>query len=363
MKFYFILALFFLTNSYAEIKFSSPSVSKVTFTIDDGIVFFDGRETPRMIIHEQLKYMFGILNEVGAGVDFPQLKIDVISINSNEIHYKVNGTIAWSKQLTLPRSFLFTLPRNGDASGLTKFLNKYQKKCARKPSSLASFWNYFRPHQNGCVIEESDVVNVAALLNPITSNNEVLFPDYFEILKDDKLEMTVIMTKDHPLEANDVSIYDLQTLCGNSIGTECHRERFQGGVRVVLHVFLLDNFNDQPQDFLSRIQSDLTNSDVVTYNGHSGMGTNIETWMKYYPVKDKAKYQILFFNSCDTFGYFRNEFLEEGNRQVILNATPNYFGTFANSNRNLMNKILAHADFNDILLSLPIEQHPLVLSK
>lgn len=354
---YFLLLFSF--NVFAEVNFISPSVQEIKFTIDEGIVFTNGNENPRSAIIEQLKYMFGILNEVDAGIDFPQLKIDFVSAEKGEIHYKVNGTIAWSKARALPRSFVFLLPKGN----LTEFLNKYQKNCARKPSVLASFWNYYHPHNPGCVIEDGDVVKIVARFNPEISGEENLLPNYFEIFKDNTLEMTVIMTKDHPLEVNDVSVTELQTLCPNLSGRECHRESFQGGVRVVLHVFLLDNFDDKPQDFLTRIQSYLVNSDVVTYNGHSGMGANIESWMKYYPVKDKEKYQIIFLNSCDTFGYFKNEFLNEGNRQVILNATPNYFGTFANSNRNIINKILENADFNEILLSLPIEQHPLVLSK
>lgn len=363
MKFFFIFTLFFFTNSYAEVHFSSPFVQEVKFTIEDGVVLSDNSESPKLAVNQQLKYMFGILNEVDSGLDFPQLDVEIISFEKNEIHYKVSGIIAWDKKREMPRNFLFLLPRRGDVVGRTEFLNKYKNNCSKKPSSLESFWNYYRPHHAGCVLNEADFVKIEAIFTPAVNDSENLSPNYLEIFKDNTLEITTILTKDQPQNVNDMGLFEMQRLCGNQNQQECHVENFQSGTRILIHVFLVGNFDNRPQEFLSRLQGYLTNSDIISYNGHSGMGANIESWMNYYPIKDKNKYQILFFNSCDTFGYFRKEFLEEGNRQVILNATPNYFGTFATSNLNLINKLLNNADFNEILLSLPIEQHPLVLSK
>lgn len=352
MKFFLFLLL--SLPVFAEIQFSSPYVQKIHFKVDDGVVYSSNTQD----VYAQLKYLFGILNEVDAGVDFPHLKIEILSVVGNEIRYKVSGDIAWSKSRPLPRSLVFLLPKYADEPGLTVFLNKYQKTCARKASVLASFWNYYRPHKEGCVIDDEDVVQVSAELNSAPSTNETLVPDYTSIFADGKLEMTVIMTKDKPLDVNDVSIYDLSQLCGNLVEVECHRQMNE---RTLLHVYLLNNFDDGPQAFLSKLEKILSISDVISYNGHSGMGANIESWMKYYPVKDKEKYQIFFFNSCDTYGYFRNEFLTE-NRQVILNATPNYFGTFAYSNLSLMKGLVQQHSFYEILQSLPAIQGPLLLN-
>lgn len=363
MNFLLLLVILFSSHLSAETLFISPFVQRIQFEVKDGMSYFSAPELPEKIVQEQIKYMFGALNEVDSGIDFPQLKIDITSIEGSEIHYRVRGEIAWSKKRPIPRSFTFSLPKFGDTAGLTSFLNKYQKNCSRKPSNIASFWNYYRPNKSGCVIDEADVVKLNAEFNSIPTFSESFSPDYSDIFKDNKLEMTVIMTKDRPLDVNDVSFYDLSQLCGNLVEQVCHREMFQHGVRVLLHAYLVNNFDDGPQEFLTKIESILSTSDVISYNGHSGMGINIESWMKYYPVKDKSKYQIFFFNSCDTYGYFRNEFLHGGNRQVILNATPNYFGTFANSNLSLISKFTKSADYNEILLTLPQEQHPLLLLK
>lgn len=356
-----ICIILFSFNILAVVQFSSPHVQRISFNIDDGIVISGGSQPPELVVSQQLRYMFGVLNEVDAGVDFPQMKVEITSIEGNEIHYKVRGEIAWDKKRPIPRSFFFPLPRSGDNVWLTEFVAKYQKECARKPSSLGSFWNYYRPHRNGCAIHEGDRVNVLARFNPSVQINNNLMPNYQKIFQDSTLEMTVIMTKDHPLDLNDLSLFDFQTLCGAMVEKECHIESFQGNYRILLHVFLLDNFADRPQVFLSQIQNYLQRSDVVSYNGHSGMGANIESFVKYYPIEDKEKYQIFFFNSCDTYGYFRNEFIEQGNRDVILNATPNYFGTFAYSNNSVINGLLKNISFEELMKLLPLEQRPLVI--
>lgn len=385
----FFLFVFFCISGelYAKVGFSSPFAKKVSFTIKVGKVFFKNSSSlPETIISNQLKYLFGILNEIDSGIDFPNLKIQVKDLevlnDMPEISYQVKGEIAWDSKREIPRTFNFLLPKRGDEAGLTEFLNKYQKNCAKKPSSLATFWNYFRLHHEGCNLNgsSSDVVELSAHLSEKLIARERYEPNYRQIYDDNVLEITSILTKDNPLDVYDVSISDFKNLCLyfakdstfiNQTANECHIEGFKNGQKVKANIFLIDNFNDKPEEFLQKRSPFFSKSDLVTFNGHSGMGVNIDSWIKYYPIP-KGKYQVIFLNSCDTYGYFRNEFfnrykiLNQSRSSseyvdVILNATPNFFGTFANTNRYLVDLLLKNESFDELLKGLPFEEHSVLL--
>lgn len=386
LKLVFLILISLTGELQAKVEFSSSFVKKISFSISEGLVFSARSISSDLVVKNQLQYMFGVLNELDSGIDFPSLKIEVkkqkIIDGIAEINYKASGLIAWDSRKEIPRLLNFVVPKHGDQEGLADFLNKYQKNCSKKSSSLATFWNYYRPHHEGCLLQgavpEDAILISATLKEAHTSNNRE--PNYREIFDDNTLEITAIITRDNPVDTQDVSNSDFRNLCDffakDSISTkqlnqECHTEGFKNGQMLKSHIFLVDNFNDKPDLFLQKLAPYFVTSDVITYNGHSGMGVNIESWMKYYPVS-KDKYQIIFLNSCDTFGYFRNEFFDRikilnqsksssDYVDVILNATPNFFGTFANSNKQLIDSLLKGSNFIEALSRLPVEQHSLLV--
>lgn len=386
-KFLFITFLLLWGNLHATVKFISPNVKDVSFSVEAGKVFTTKTLFPKTIVQNQLKYLFGVLNEIDSGIDFPNLTIEILATRNNggflEIDYTAKGSFAWNGPREIPSSLRLILPKRGDDEGLTDFLNKYQKNCAKKTSLVTSFWNYYRPNHEGCPLKASipeDVVLLSAVLKEIDSGDDKREPNYRQIFDDNILEITAIMTKENLDNPEDISIWDFNTLCDyfskdaflfNKANNECHSEGKRDGQIVKAHVFLIENFNDKPDIFFQKIRQYVLNSDLVTYNGHSGLGLNIESWMKFYPIS-KEKYQIVFLNSCDTYGYFRDEFFNRikslnqvqssgEHIDVILNATPNYFGTFSDSNVNLVKKLLKSSGYSELLKSLPVEQHSLLL--
>lgn len=383
----FLILFFVPFMTYAQVNLSSPTVREISFHIEKGIVNSGQADEPEKIIKNQLQYLFGVLNEMDSGIDFPNIIIKVLEINHNnqnyEISYEASGTIAWDRKKETPKTIKFLLPKRGDTEGLTEFLNKYQKNCAKKPASLASFWNYYRPNYTNCPLKGTlpdDLVLLTALLSPRELDDEKREPNYRMIFDDNILEVTAVLTKDNPANEQDASILDFQKLCTfifkdattiNQLSNECHSEGRKNGQIIKAHIFLINNFNDNPENFLLKISPFILTSDLVTYNGHSGMGTNINSWVKLYSVPQN-KYQIVFINSCDTFGYFTNDFFgrysdinqSENSSDfldVILNATPNYFGSFANSNQSILMGLLNGNNFKDILSKLPNEQKALLL--
>lgn len=373
----------------AKVNFSSPVVKKVAFSIGAGTVLTKSPNPHKNSVQNQLKYLFGALNEIDSGVDFPSLTIEIESIKSNngysEIHFNAKGSIAWDSKRQIPKTLNIVLPKRGDEEGLTAFVNKYQEKCARKPSSLATFWNYYRPNKANCPLKDNfsqDTILLSVHLEESPISHTRREPNYRQIFDDNTLEISAIITKDDIANSQDISIWEFNNLCQlfstnaltfYQIINECHSESHRNGLTIKVHVFLVDNFNDRPDLFLQKISPYLLSSDVVSFNGHSGMGVNIESWLKLYPVP-KDKYQIIFLNSCDTYGYFRNEFFDQFKAinqaessseylDVILNATPNYFGTFADSNSSIILGLSIGLNFNEILSKLPTSQHSLLLNE
>lgn len=386
-KYFYLIFIILSGELYAKVEFSSPFVNKTSFSIKEGKVYSKSVSSPLSLVQNQLKYMFGILNELDSGIDFPNLKVVIINqknINGLiETNYKASGIIAWDSKNEIPHIFKMLLPKRGDDEGLIDFLNKYQKNCAKKPASLGSFWNYYRPHHEGCPLKDAvtdDVIELSARLKDKVNHEDKREPNYRQIFEDNILEITSIITKDNPVDLQDISISDFRNLCGffakyaisiTQSSNECHTESLINGQVVKAHLFLIDNFGTQPDLFLQKLSPHLLASDVVTYNGHSGMGINIESWLKFYPIK-KDKYQIIFLNSCDTFGYFRNDIFDKIKNinktssssdyvDVILNATPNFFGTFTNTNKFIINSLLSNSNFTELLRSLPTEQHSLLV--
>lgn len=359
---------------------------EASFFIKEGKVYSNISDNPETFVKNQLKYLFGALNEVESGIDFPRLKVKVKKIRKIEelfeISYSAEGLLAWNANVEFSKNFIVPLPKRGDNEGLQKFVTLYQANCAKKPASIATFWNYYRPHHYGCTLTDAgfkDVVFTTLKLK-LKNEDEGRWPNYRQVFEDGVLEITAIITKENPLNSNDVSHSDFKSLCSffatepvdtRKVINECHSEFLHMGQVIKAHAYLLADFNDKPQEFFEKIRNILQSSDVVTYNGHSGMGLNIESWIHFYPIP-RNKYQIIFLNSCDTYGYFHELFFDKVKKindekssgeylDVILNSTQNYFGSFTKSNSVIVNSLILNENFDSILKLFPAEQHSVLL--
>ena len=102
--------------------------------------------------------------------------------------------------------------------------------------------------------------------------------------------------------------------------------------------------------FKARLQDRIQKSDLVSYNGHSGLGSNIRA-LVHLGRYEKGRYQVFYFNGCDTFSYVDSSLAEEhlavnpgfGTYKFvdfISNSMPSPFGGFASSSIALVNSIV-----------------------
>lgn len=388
MKNILFLFLLFTSNFHNAFAVGLKSYyhKTVSFNLENGIVFSNNNKKSQVVILNQLKYLFGTLNEINAGVDFPKLKVNLNKVEDAdgvfEISYSVSG------KLVLPKKYHdeyleLLLPKFGDEKGLTEFLNKYKGTCSRKTyNSLETFWNYYRPHNSPCPLknasdrEDTVLLKLKVLDNSFDEEREV---PYEKIFEDNKLEATIVVTKDNPQSMNDFGFEDFKSLCRKFIlppnevqetKNECHFEVQTVFGLFVGHIFLTPNFNEGTSDFMKKITPYIKQSDYISYNGHSGMGINVNTWEQEFPLSEN-KYQLFYLNSCDTYGYFSGHLFERVHKfneanlsdtavDVLLNANPNYFGTFADTNIVLLKQLQQRAGLDAILQSLPEYQAPVI---
>lgn len=129
-----------------------------------------------------------------------------------------------------------------------------------------------------------------------------------------------------------------------------HRVRGRGKIR--LNLLLIDKYQLQfgTSTFKLRVQELLENSDLFSYNGHSGLGSNIQALLSLGKYRE-GKYQLFYLNGCDTFSYVDNSLAEMHEKvnpgygkykfvDFITNSMPSPFRGFVRSNWALLEGII-----------------------
>lgn len=96
----------------------------------------------------------------------------------------------------------------------------------------------------------------------------------------------------------------------------------------------------------------LRRADIVLYDGHSGLGGNLDLKALKGERFDPEKYQIFIFNGCSTYPYFNGSFFRAkrgtANLEVITSGLPTFAGTSAPNTVALLGPFL-----NGYLTSYP----------
>jgi hypothetical protein len=128
-------------------------------------------------------------------------------------------------------------------------------------------------------------------------------------------------------------------------------ERPEGTLDV--EILLIDGILSTDDAFKKRYNERTKISDLVSYNGHSGLGANIRALARLGSFV-QGQYQLFFVNGCDTFAYVDNA-LRDAHAAVnpgygpskffdiITNAMPSYFRSNADNNVALIQAFLGRS--------------------
>lgn len=363
-----------------EGAFSSAEQQLVDLDFDGELVSAQP-SSPNSQIRAQLLFTVGHLNANSGVSQLPKLSLSNVTTSAiggglHRIAYHAKLPVAWGSRASIPRSYRLTLPRRLDGSSDDRFVATYKDRCADEPESATAnnFWYHYRPEANGCSLAADDVVRVEATVARSASNTTGKYPDYQRIWEDGVLRVVAIFGKydDGATASSDAGIaaYNdfvaslrsalpgatMTPAIGGAPGAAVPEVTLSlarsSGQRVEATVMLVDKLSSEGAAFDRRYAELSSAADIILYNGHAGLGANVQA------LADKGqfvpgKYQIFLFNGCDTFAYIDDSLARtrarlnpddpKGTRymDVLTNAMPAFFVSMSDASMTLVQALLA----------------------
>ena len=365
-------------------KFDS-SVEAVFVDMEfDGTLFATSSFNAQQTIQNQLLYTIGHLNHERSVGRLDRLTItDVVTrsvAGGVEISYHARMPVAWGKKTSVPTSYTFSLPRDVSFDGLERFTSSYKESCVdfgAHDVDSGSMWYYYRPRRSGCSIAAGDTIDLTATvtLSSITTTGK--YPEYHKVWEDDALRVIAIFGKyeDGATDASDAGIAAYNRflsstrteLAAHGVTTVPAEVPFNPGISlpdvtftadlgdgrtIEIVALLVDNVRTPPAGFDARYAALSERADLIAYNGHAGLGSNIRALARkgsWLP----EQYVIFFMNGCDTYAYVDGHMAQTraainpddptGTKymEIVTNAMPSFFHSTAAATlsivRGLMN--------------------------
>ncbi len=352
----------------------------------DGELVADSLWNAERTIENQMLYTIGHLNEDNSVGRLDKLELSNVERveqpdGSTLVSYHAKLPVAWGKKNNVPQSYTFRLPRNVDSDDYESFVEKYSHSCVdwgAHDVDSGSMWYYYRPKRSSCHLAEGDVTISEASVVVSAENTENKYPEYHKIWEDDALSVVAIFGKyeDGATTAGDagISAYNRfvkemkRRLKDNQLvtvpaevptnpGIASPDIVFNGtladGKRIEVVALLVDNVRTAGPEFNTRYEGLSGDADMIFYNGHAGLGSNVRALAKKGKFK-AGKYQIFFMNGCDSFAYVDGHLAQTrallnpddptGTRymDMITNVMPSFFSSMPYASMALIDGLLAY---------------------
>jgi hypothetical protein len=365
-----------------EDPFSSHLATLMVFEFD-GELLVNSSYNPNSWIEDQLLFTIGQLNGNNSVGRLDALTLSNVRSTREgsryRIRYHASLPVAWGSKTNLPSSYELIFPIDLDSAAQERFATTYGAACA-DPSAhdleAGNYWYYYRPSRSGCQVAAADVLRTRATASVSAENTNNKYPEYHQVWEDDLLIVVAIFGKyeDGATTASDAGIAgynrflsviraefsnettipaDLGTSPGVSAPDVTIEATLADGRRIRVHALLVDNVRTAGAAFDARYAALSTEADLIAYNGHAGLGSNVRALARKGQFR-AGKYQIVFMNGCDTFAYVDGALAEsrarlnpgdpEGTQfmEIITNARPSYFATNAAADMALIRGLLAY---------------------
>ena len=351
----------------------------------DGELITSSAWSPKKKIEDQLLHTVGLLNGEDSVGRLDQVELTNIEVTDVEggkrITYHARIPVAWGKKNNVPTEYTMKLPRDLSYDGKKAFTDKYSHSCVdwgAHDVDTGSMWYYYRPDASRCKLADDDVVSVTAAVSVSEINTTGKYPEYHEVWKDDVLEVLAVFGKyedgattssDAGISAYNRFVRDVKSLLGDdglvttpeevpySPGIEMPDITFEASlpdgktVRVV--ALLVDNVRSAGRDFDERYEALSTSADLITYNGHAGLGANIRALARKGKwVADQ--YVVVFMNGCDTYAYVDSALADAhaavnpgdptGTKHldIVTNAMPSFFRSMPAATMALVKGLMSY---------------------
>jgi hypothetical protein len=369
--------------------FTSTSATLLDFEFDGEVVASNLLDA-RQAVRAQLFFTVGQLNGENSVGRVELAEITITEQNAPLVRYHAKLPVAWSNKTKRPSSYELIVPR--DLGKSSDFERKYRTNCAEFGDDRAhDYWFAYRPKQSRCQFDDADVLRAEAKVTASPLNTQGRYPEYHRIWEDDRFEAITIfgkneagnMDSDPGTNSFNQYIRDLRsdfagaTLTttpadlGDSPGPNTKdvtlEGRFPDGREFKVSVFLLDEMRSPWPGFTARYASLTPTADFIAYNGHAGLGGNIQALARMGSWVPN-KYLVFFMNGCDTFAYIDGTLAKARggggaddpngtkNLEFITNAMPSFFTDNVDSTLGLFRGLIA-ADapksYEEMLKTMP----------
>jgi len=240
--------------------------------------------------------------------------------------------------------------------GLVKGVNKCTDEHYNSEDDLFYFWD---PELKGCPLkgDTKTVQHIDGKLKKL-NNTKSSYPEYDRLYLNQELKVSIFFgyIDDYPakigkkddayLAFEDVEAellaHGFEVMEEKTFGKINHLRVFEKSLinqlgqkqKVVVEMLLSDtSLNSTDSVFVSAFTKALMESQIVAYDGHSGLGGNLD--ISRFPIsKLKSQYQVYFFNGCSSYPYFNGMYFSKKpqgkkNLEIITSGLPTLSSTSA----------------------------------
>lgn len=352
----------------------------------EGSLLTDSAHNREKRIEDQLLYTVGELNGDNSVGRVDKLELSDIETrdrgDKTEISYRAEMLVAWGEPDDVPETYTFHLPRDFSREGKREFVDNYGDECVSYSAhdvDANSMWYYYRPASRGCDLSEEHLVQPTAELAPSEVETSGKYPEYHRIWEDDLLKITAVFgkyesgatgsdsgisaynkfvaTMERTLEEGDLETTpeNLPSRPGVDVPEVTFAAEYDDGRRIEIHAFLVDGVRSASQEFYDQYAELTKDSDLIAYNGHSGLGSNIRAMARRGEWRE-GQYSIIFMNGCDTYAYVDSALADAHARvnpddetgtkymDLVMNAMPSYFSSMADATEAFVDGLMRRDD-------------------
>jgi hypothetical protein len=340
---------------------------------------------PQSAIKDQLLYLIGHLNGDNSVGRLDKLELDTdppqVVDGQTRITYRAKLPVAWGKKNAVPTRYTLKLPKNGSFAGYEAFTQKYSKDCVDYGAhdvDAGSMWYYYRPSAYRCNLDPADIVVTEATVSVSQINTTGKYPEYHRVWEDDRLNVVAIFGKykDGATTSSDAGIAAYNQfvaaikskLSGSQLVTTpatipsspgvgtpdiVFSATLPDGKQIEVTALLVDNVRTAGAAFDTRYNALSSSADLITYNGHAGLGANVRALAKKGNWVT-GQYAVVFMNGCDTYAYVDSALWDAhaavnpddpaGTKYVdlVTNAMPSFFHEMPTATLALLDGLLAY---------------------
>lgn len=297
-------------------------------------------DTARRAIASQLQYVQGILTtavKANGQASMPTLQNvrETVTGDKKKITYEASVAVIWPKGRTAPTSYDLVLPR--DATKLAAFNAKYDGTCGRNEYGLETFWHDFNPIATGCQVDAADAVKTRAIVKPHPQTTQGKFPEYDKVWADDTLDVVAVFgiiasntPSDEGARTREQLLNEVKSSLQGAVRTDAEAvsgiiadSTVSGTIqidgrtkKVNITGILVQEASSAGPAFERRYSEVTAKADVIIYEGHSGLGKNINALARNTGAT-AGKYQLVYFYGCQTLAYLEPAMHE---KRIALNG-------------------------------------------